>query len=154
MNAVTDGLAVGLRAEITHEVGEADTAIELGSGDVPVLGTPKLLALAEAATVAAVAPALADGQTTVGVAVRVEHNRPSPVGSALTVMAELTEIDGARLTFAFIAYGDRDRDGDGDGDEDDAVLGAGMVRRVVVDRDAFVARASGSGGHTPVVDRG
>jgi predicted thioesterase len=140
MNDTARGLVVGLRAEITHEVGEADTAIALGSGDVPVLGTPKLLALAEAATVAAVAPALADGQTTVGVAVRVEHSRPSPVGSALAIRAELTEIEGRKLTFAFIAYGSGR---DGDGGDDALVLGAGMVRRVVVERDAFTARATG-----------
>ena len=44
------GLAVGLRATVRHVVTEADTAIQAGSGDVPVLATPRLLALAEAAS--------------------------------------------------------------------------------------------------------
>ncbi len=78
------GIATGLRATVTAEVTDADTAQALGSGDVPVLGTPRLLALAEAASVAAVAPHLASGQTTVGTAVSLEHSRPSPVGTAVT----------------------------------------------------------------------
>jgi predicted thioesterase len=96
-------LAAGLRASVRVVVGESDTAAALGSGDVPVLGTPRLLALAEAATVAAVAPQLASGETTVGTSVTMEHRRASPVGSSLVIEAELTEVDGPRLAFSFIA---------------------------------------------------
>ena len=127
------GLAAGLRSSITAEVTRADTAAELGSGDLPVLGTPRLLALAEAACVAAVAPQLTPGQTTVGTAVSLEHKRPSLVGASLVVEAELTEVDGRRLVFNFIAYGP------GEGDE--AVIGAGNAERVLVDADRFLARA-------------
>ena len=73
---------------------------------MPVLGTPRLLALAEAATVAAVAPHLADGLTTVGTAVTLEHRQASPVGAEIVVEAELTEVDGRRLVFGFIARRD------------------------------------------------
>ena len=96
-------LAVGLRASVRVVVSESDTAAALGSGDVLVLGTPRLLALAEAATVAAVAPQLAPGDTTVGTSVTMEHRRASPVGSSLVIEAELTEVDGPRLVFSFIA---------------------------------------------------
>jgi predicted thioesterase len=126
-------VAVGLRATITAEVTEADTAEALGSGDLPVLGTPRLLALAEAACIAAVAPALEAGQTTVGTAVSLEHRRPSLIGTPLEIEAELTEIDGRRLVFMFIAYGP------GAGDE--AVIGAGTAERVLVDVARFMARA-------------
>jgi fluoroacetyl-CoA thioesterase len=126
------GLQAGLRATITAEVTEADTAQALGSGDVPVLGTPRLLALAEAACVAAVAPNLAGGQTTVGVAVSLEHKRASPVGAPLEVEAELTGIEGRKLSFNFIAYGP------GDGNE--SVVGAGTVERMLVDTERFLAR--------------
>ena len=124
---------VGLRASITAEVNEADTAEALGSGDLPVLGTPRLLALAEAACVAAVAPHLEAGQTTVGTEVSLEHKRPSRIGASLEVEAELTEIDGRRLAFMFIAYGP------GEGDE--AVIGAGRAERVIVDTERFLTRA-------------
>jgi fluoroacetyl-CoA thioesterase len=119
----------GLRAEITEVVGAADTAAALGSGDVPVLGTPRLLALAEAATVKAAAAALAPGQTSVGTSVRLEHTAASPVGMRVTVTAELTAVDGRRLTFRVEAV-----------DADGTVAGLGTVERVVVDRDKFLAR--------------
>lgn len=151
------GLAAGLRATVRAVVGQDDTALALGSGDVPVLGTPRLLALAEAASVAAVRPQLAGGQTTVGTAVRVEHRRPSPVGAAVTVDAELTEVDGRRLVFMFTARqaglpgaagsgqaAAAARDGDGA-----EVIGAGTIERVLLDRDRFLA-----GIQTPVVERG
>ena len=134
-------LEVGLRATITAEVTEADTAQALGSGEVPVLGTPRLLAMAEAACVAAVAPNLDEGQTTVGIAVSLEHRRASPVGASLEVEAELTRIEGRKLSFNFIAYGP------GEGDEsvlargeDPAVIGAGTVERMLVDTERFLAR--------------
>jgi fluoroacetyl-CoA thioesterase len=126
------GLEAGLRATITAEVTQADTAQALGSGDVPVLGTPRLLALAEAACVAAVAPNLDEGQTTVGVAVSLEHNRASPVNASVEVEAELTRIDGRRLWFNFIAYAPDEGD--------DVVIGAGTVERVLVDAERFLAR--------------
>ncbi|HEX2321686.1 MAG TPA: hotdog domain-containing protein [Streptosporangiaceae bacterium] len=126
------GLEAGLRATITAEVTEADTAQALGSGQVPVLGTPRLLALAEAACVAAVTPHLAEGQTTVGVAVSLEHRRASPVGASLEVEAELTGLEGRKLSFNFIAYGP------GDGDE--SVVGAGTLERMLVDTERFLAK--------------
>jgi len=130
---MTRAVTVGLRATVRAAVTEADTATAMGSGDVPVLATPRLLALAEAAAYAAVAPQLADGLTTVGTSVSLEHRRASPLGTELVVEAELTEVDGSRLVFGFIA-----RVG---GTDDDVVLGAGTVERVVLDRARFIARA-------------
>jgi len=138
MSAGSTALATGLRATVTAEVTDADTAQALGSGDVPVLGTPRLLALAEAATVAAVAPALAPGQTTVGIEVSLEHSRAAPVGACVEVRAELTEIDGRRLVFMVVGYLTGDA---APGDRDDAVIGGGTVQRLLVDRERFVARA-------------
>lgn len=145
------GLSVGLRATVRAVVGQSDTAIAMGSGDVPVLATPRLLALAEAASVAAVAPQLADGQTSVGTAVRLEHRRASPVGADLSVEAELTKIDGRRLVFMFIARGARGpavgagRASGADEDEDE-VIGAGTVERVLLGRERFLARLDRTAG--------
>jgi fluoroacetyl-CoA thioesterase len=154
------GLAVGLRATVRAVVSQADTAASMGSGDVPVLATPRLLALAEAATVAAVAPHLGAGQTSVGTAARLEHRRPSPLGAELWVEAELTQVDGPRLVFMFIARGavpaagsgaggGGGADAGGGGGDDDGgagggeVIGAGTVERVVLDRERFLARLTG-----------
>ena len=130
---MTRAVTVGLRATVRAAVTEADTATAMGSGDVPVLATPRLLALAEAAAYAAVAPQLPDGLTTVGTSVSLEHRRASPLGTEVVVEAELTEVDGSRLVFGFIARVD--------GTDDDVVLGAGTVERVVLDRARFIARA-------------
>jgi predicted thioesterase len=142
-------VAAGLRASVSAVVGDADTAIRAGSGDVPVLATPRLLALAEAASVAAISPQLAPGTTSVGTSASLEHRRASPVGAELVVEAELTEVDGRRLVFSFIARESGHRPGDAPGDEsdEDRVVGAGTVERVLVDREAFLARAEAA--HRP-----
>jgi predicted thioesterase len=110
-----------MRYEVTVE----DTAVALGSGDVTVLGTPRLIAWLEAATVAEAAPHLEPDQTTVGAAVRVRHRRPTPVGGTIDVYARLTT-DGDRLTFDVSAV-------DGDGH----YVADGEIDRVVVDRASF-----------------
>jgi fluoroacetyl-CoA thioesterase len=126
------GLEVGRRATLIHTVGPADTAVHVGSGDVPVLATPRLLALFEAACVAALAEAgLGAHQTSVGTRVALEHLIASPVGEALTVAAELVHVDGRLLRFVCTAADDADR-----------LLGRAEVTRVIVDRERFLARIS------------
>jgi fluoroacetyl-CoA thioesterase len=116
----------GLRAAFDHTVAEPDTAVALGSGDVPVLGTPRVLALAERATVAACAGALDPGVTSVGTRVELDHLAASPVGATVRVTAELERVEGRRLEFA-VALRDGERP-----------VARGRVTRVLVDRDAFL----------------
>jgi fluoroacetyl-CoA thioesterase len=120
----------GLEATFRYTVTEADTAAAVGSGEVPVLATPRVLALAERATVAAVAGALAVGATTVGVRVELDHLAPSPVGAELEVHAVLERVAGRRLQFA-VRVRDRERP-----------VAGGSITRVVVDAAAFL-RAAG-----------
>ena len=80
-----------------HEVTDADTAAALGSGDVPVLGTPRLIAWMEAATVQAAAASLNPGQTTVGISIRIEHRRATVVGDRVEVTATPPRGGGSRL---------------------------------------------------------
>jgi predicted thioesterase len=121
-------LAPGLSATVTLTVTDADTAQALGSGDVPVLGTPRLVALAEAATVAATVRALRPGQTSVGVRVELDHVAPTPVGRTVSAKATLTEAQERRLTFEVIVY------------DGEIVAAQGIVRRVLVDRQRFLER--------------
>jgi predicted thioesterase len=111
-----------------HQVNETDTAVALGSGDVPVLGTPRLVAWMEAATVEAAAPFVGPGQTSVGTAARIEHVRATAVGGLVEVTATAGPADGRRLTFQVRAV-------DGEGQ----LVGSGEVQRVVVDRERFLA---------------
>jgi predicted thioesterase len=81
--------------------------------------------------------------TSVGTSASLEHRRASPVGAEVVVEAELTEVDGRRLMFSFIARESaRHPGGAGAGDGEDLVVGAGTVERVVVDRAAFLARVA------------
>ncbi len=137
------GLAAGLRASVRIVVTEADTAVEAGSGDVLVLATPRMLALAEASAVAAVTPHFAPGLTSVGTGVSLEHRRASPVGTEILVDAELTEVDGRRLVFSFIARQSGPTTGpSGAGEVEGLVVGAGTLERVVVERARFLAHTA------------
>lgn len=121
--------STGLRARLERTVTDADTAIALGSGDVPVLATPRLLAWLEAATVAAVAGHLGEGSTSVGSRVELDHRAPSAVGSTVTIGAELAGVDGPLLRFDVSAV-----------DADGRTVASGQVVRAVVDRERFLAR--------------
>jgi predicted thioesterase len=129
-------------------VTDADTAIALGSGDVPVLATPRLVAWMEAATVAAAASRLDPSSTSVGIEVAMRHRRASAVGALVEV--EVTEVAEQDRGLAFavvareVAVGAGDADG-GDGADLSAgpvgpVIATARVVRAVVDRAAFLAR--------------
>ena len=120
-----------LTATLTFTVTDADTAAAVGSGSLPVLGTPRLLAWMEAATCAAIEPALSDGSTSVGTRVSLEHLAASPVGQEVEVTAATTYVDGRLHRFTVSA---RHLGGDG------KVIGSGEVTRVVVDAERFLAR--------------
>jgi fluoroacetyl-CoA thioesterase len=122
----------GRRAELTFTVTPGDTAQAVGSGALPVLGTPRLLAWCEAATCAAAQPMLAPGRTTVGTRVDLQHSAPSAVGSVVQVTADLLRMDGRLLRFAVAAS-------DGGG----RLLATGEITRVIVDMERFLARVAG-----------
>src|SRR6266540_1328930 len=121
-------LASGRTATLTVTVGEEDTALAIGSGDVPVLATPRLVAVAEAATVAALVGELDQGQTSVGTRVQLEHLIASPIGEQVSVRAELVHVDGRLLRFVVAAES-----------ADGRLVGHGELTRVVVDRERFLA---------------
>jgi fluoroacetyl-CoA thioesterase len=123
--------APGMTARVELTVTDADSAQALGSGDVPVLGTPRVLALAEAATVACTARQMPSGVTTVGTRAEIEHRAPTPVGRHVTALATLAKVDGRKLVFEVVV-----RDG-----ED--LVAEVRVERVIVDRQRFIAKALG-----------
>lgn len=124
------GLEVGLQAALIHVVAEQDTAAAVGSGDVPVLATPRLLALAEAACIAALGEAaVTDASTTVGTRVDLEHLLAVPVGDTVRVAARLDAVEGRRLRFEVVAT-----------DDTDGIVARAVLDRVLVDRMRFMAR--------------
>ena len=129
--ALAASVRPGLTGKVTLDVVAADTAEAFGSGDVPVLATPRVVALAEQAAIAALGTHLASGQTTVGMRVQIDHLAPTAVGGEVIADATLEKIEGRRLTFT-VSVSDRC-----------GLVAAGRVTRVVVQRDQFLAKATG-----------
>jgi fluoroacetyl-CoA thioesterase len=119
-------IGIGTTGTAHLVVGDADTAIALGSGDVPALGTPRIVALFEAAAVDALAASLVEGATSVGTRIAVDHLAPSFIGAAVDATAEIVTVDGRVVSFVLVA-----RDGGG-------VVANGDHTRVVVDRERFL----------------
>jgi len=110
---------------VTHD----DTAVALKSGEVAVLGTPRLIALVEEAALGAVRDHLPNGHTSVGMRVQVDHLAPTNVGSAVAAEATLERVEGRRLTFT-VSVSDHC-----------GLVAAGKVTRVVVETERFLEKA-------------
>jgi len=128
------GLEAGLEATEEQVVTEALTARALGSGDVPVLATPAVLALAERAACRALRGRIRDADTSVGSWVELSHLAPTAPGATIAATARLVEVDGRRLTFELVV-----RDGAGQ-------IATGQHGRVVVSRKPFLRAASSRAG--------
>ena len=113
-------LEKGLTFTAHTTVTENNTAATLGSGDMNVFATPAL--------VACVAPHLPEGSTTVGSLIHTSHLKPSALGASVEATAELTEVDGRKLTFRVSAH------------EGDKLIGEGTHVRFIVDRERFLAK--------------
>ncbi len=122
-------LQTGLSASVELVVTDDDTAIALGSGSVPVLGTPRLVGLCEQAAVAAIDGLLETGSTSVGMRVQVDHLMPTVVGVPVTAEATLEKVSGRRLTFTVSVSDPR------------GLIAAGRVTRVIVDVERFMEKA-------------
>ena len=118
-------LEAGLEATVDLTVGPDDTALALGSGDVEVLGTPAVLALAEQAAVAAIRDALPPERTSVGTWAEVFHSAPTRVGGEVSAAARVTSVDGSRVEFTVLVH------------EGDREVARVEHRRAVVDRSRF-----------------
>jgi fluoroacetyl-CoA thioesterase len=121
-------LETGMRGDAKLVVTDDDTAAALGSGDVAVLGSPRLVALCEEATVNAVAGALDEGTSTVGMRIRLDHLQPTPVGAEVRAEAVLDRIDGRRLSFTVSA------------EDSGGLIAAGKITRAIIDVERFMTK--------------
>jgi fluoroacetyl-CoA thioesterase len=126
---------VGETTTLRFTVTADDTAQALGSGSLPVLATPRLLAWCEATTCAVIDPTLEETRTSVGTRVQLDHVAASPVGAEVDVSATIAYVDGRLVRFEIAAQHFAA------GEE--KLIGHGEVTRVVVDRDRFLSRLSG-----------
>ena len=125
----------GLHAEINYIVTESDTAAKWGSGLVPVFGTPSLVGLMEAAAVKALEGHLPESQTTVGGRIDVRHLAATPIGMQVHARAELTSIDGKKLTFHIEAFDEAEK------------IGEALHERFMIDTEKFINRTQAKSKH-------
>lgn len=121
-------LQTGLTHTSKTTVNETNTAIALGSGDMPVFATPAMMALMENAAMLAVAAELPEGGTTVGGQIESSHLKPSPIGAEISATATLEKIDGRKLYFKVSAS------------QGDTLIGEGTHLRFIVDREKFLSK--------------
>ena len=119
-------IETGLRHTSELIVTDAVTAIKAGSGDMPVLATPMMMALMENAAMLAVREQLPEGCTTVGGHIESSHLRPSRIGDIITAVAEVTKVDGKKVIFKVAAY------------SGEILLGEGTHLRFIVDKKRFL----------------
>jgi fluoroacetyl-CoA thioesterase len=116
----------GLCAEAELTVGDADTALAFHSGEVPVLATPRVVALCEQASFEALVGELGPGETSVGMRVQLDHLAPTAVGHTVTAEATVEKVNGRRVTFTVSVNDER------------GLVAVGRVSRVIVDVDRFL----------------
>ena len=132
-------IEIGLKHTSELRVTDAVTAITVGSGDMPVLATPMMMALMENAAMLAVKDELAEGYTTVGGHIESSHLKPSKIDDVVRAEAEVTKVEGKKIEFKVAAYsGERLRVGDGTSGM--TLLGEGTHLRFIVDKERFMSK--------------
>ena len=106
-------ITVGMKGEVSTLVEREDTAAEVGSGSLLVYATPCMVALMEGAACEAIAPAISDEKTSVGIELNIAHTSATPVGLEVRAEAEVTAVDGKVITFCVTAYDEAGKIGEG-----------------------------------------
>ncbi|MBS6217104.1 MAG: thioesterase family protein [Clostridiales bacterium] len=128
-------LQVGCKGRAETVVTLENTAAAVGSGLLPVFATPSMVALMEHAAVNACAGGLEEGQGSVGTCLNITHDAATPIGQKVCAEAELTAIDGRKLTFSVRAY------------DEAGPIGGGTHERFLIMNERFLAKAQNRGGN-------
>ena len=122
-------ISVGMKGEVATLVEREDTAAEVGSGSLLVYATPCMVALMEGAACEAIADAMSEDQTTVGIELNISHISATPVGLEVRAEAEVTAVEGKIITFQLTAYDEAGK------------IGEGTHKRCIVSSQKFLDRA-------------
>ena len=128
IDTMTKKIEIGLKHTSELMVTDSVTAIAMGSGDMPVLATPAMMALMENAAMLAIAESLPEGCTSVGGHIESSHLRPSKMGDIITVIAEVVKVVGKKVEFKVAAY------------SGETLLGEGTHLRFIVDKERFMSK--------------
>ena len=106
-------ITVGMKGTVSTNVEREDTALEVGSGSLLVYATPCMVALMEGAACEAIAEALPEEKTSVGIELNISHLSATPVGLGVRAEAEVTAVEGSIITFQLTAYDEAGKIGEG-----------------------------------------
>ena len=106
-------ITVGMSGCVSTSVEREDTALEVGSGALLVYATPCMVALMEGAACEAIAEAIPEDKTTVGIELNISHLAATPVGMEVRAEAEVTAAEGNIITFSLTAYDEAGKIGEG-----------------------------------------
>jgi fluoroacetyl-CoA thioesterase len=106
-------LQPGMRGSAELLVGIEHSAPKVGSGLVPVLATPVMINLIEAAALNAVEHLLPAGYQSLGTRLDIRHFAATPIGMQVQASAELIGVDDRTLLFRVQARDEREPIGEG-----------------------------------------
>ena len=122
-------VTVGMKGRAETVVTPENTAAAVGSGLVPVFATPYMVALMENAAVNAVQPVMEENQGTVGTVLNITHDAATPIGMKVWAEAEVTGVEGRKITLSVRAF------------DECGPIGGGTHERFVITVDRFLAKA-------------
>ena len=122
-------ISIGMKGSVSTLVERADTALEVGSGALLVYATPCMVALMEGAACEAIADAIPEDKTSVGIELSISHLAATPVGLEVRAEAEVTAVDKNIITFTVSAYDEAGK------------IGEGMHKRAIVSTQKFLDKA-------------
>ncbi len=125
----TEQIKIGMKRAAMGRVSEENSALAMGSGSLPVYATPAMTCLMEKAAAELAEECLPDGWTSVGISLSVQHKAATPIGMEVRAEAEVTAVEGRKITYAVRAF---------DGREE---IGSGTHERFAVLRQKFMAKA-------------
>lgn len=109
-------------------VKESETADAVGSGGLPVLSTPHMIAYMENTAMSLMASELNENDTSVGVEINVKHLAPTALNKVVSVKAKETDRSGKVFTYEIEAY------------VDEELIGTATHKRAIVDKDKFMSK--------------
>ena len=121
-------IIAGMRGEVFSAVERENTAAEVGSGSLLVYATPCMVALMEGAACEAIAEAIPEGKTSVGIELAISHVSATPVGMEVRAEAEVTAVEGSVITFQITAY------------DEAGIIGKGTHKRAVISTERFLEK--------------
>ena len=122
-------VTVGMSGRAQARVSQENTALAAGSGTLPVFATPWMCALMEQASWTAIAPALAEGESSVGTKLSISHLSATPLGMEVWAESRVTLVDGRRIEFHVAAYDQK------------GLIGEGTHERFIIQDERFLAKA-------------